>query len=105
MQRAGKRYADERPVVILLRGINLLTVVLAEVLLSKGLIHVVEDGALLSTLRAHKTDDEVLVDSETEDALNEGTDDLEMHDCDHDVLEQVCAQLVDSLALVFKLLL
>lgn len=72
--------------------------------LSQTSVHLGEDLALCSLLRADQADHEALLDAKTEDTLNVGADHLEMHEANEAVLEQVCAHLVDVLSLVLILL-
>ena len=104
MHRASEWNADEGPVVILLLGVHLFSIVLAQVRLSQTLVHLREDQTLGALLGADKANHEALFDAEAEYALNVGTDNLEMHEAHHTVLEQICGDLVDVLALVLELL-
>ena len=105
MKWARQRYADERPVVILLRSVHLLAVVLAKMLFCQASVHLVEDQALSSLLRAHQTDHEAPLDTEAQHTLDIRTNHFEMHESGQAFLEEVCGDLVDVLSLVLKLLL
>ena len=104
VQWRGQWDAYERPVVVLLLRVHLFTVVLAQVVLSQTLVHLGKNLALGALLRADETDHEALLNAEAEHALDVRTDDLEVHQTNDAVLEQVLAYLIDMQALVLELL-
>lgn len=100
MKRARKGHAHEGPVVVILLRVHLLTIVLAQVFLRQTGVHLRQDGSLGALSGANKSEHESLLNSEAEHTLNVRADDLEMHQSNHNVLEKVCADLVDLATLV-----
>ena len=72
--------------------------------LSQGIVQLQENSALLTLLGANETDHESLLNAETKNTFDVGTDDLQVHEADHAVLEQISGNLVNVLALVLELL-
>ena len=105
MKWARQWDADEGPVVILLRSVHLLAVVLAKVLFCQASVHLVEDQALGSSLRADQTNHEAPLDAEAQHALDIRTNHFEVHETGQAFLEEVGGDLIDVLSLVLKLLL
>ena len=100
MHGRGEGYADERPIVIVLLRIHLLTIVFSQVSLSQTVIHLQQYGSFCAPLWTDQTNHEPLLDAEAKHALDESTNNLQVHESDHAVLEEICAHLVEVLALV-----
>lgn len=105
MHGAREWNTDERPIVILLLSVHLLTVVLAQMRLRQTLVHLLKDVPFGALFRADKPNHEAPFNAEAQHALNVRPDHLEVHQADQAVLEQIRRHLVDMLALVLELLL
>ena len=105
MHGRGEGDADEGPIVIVLLSIHLLTIVFSQVSLSQTLIHLQQYRSFCAPLRTDQTNHEPLLDSKAKHTLDESANNLQVHESNEAVLEEICADLVKVLALVLVRLL
>ena len=96
----------EWPIVILLTCIDLLSVHLLQVLLCQDLSHLQQDGLLSVLSWKDSSDCELLwLNTESQDSIDVGSNDLEMHQGLEYLLERVSGDLVELSHLVIEFLL